>query len=273
MRYSWVYDPASPRYFLEQAVRIAPNSSVGSITDVTAQTMLETQLLQAQKLDALGQLTGGVAHDFNNLLAAIMGGLELLGRRLDDNAGAHEIIAHMRQAAQQGETLVKSLLSFARKQPLLPTAVDPAELEEAVLPLAKHALGNAHKIEWKTECGEHQFYVDRSQLTLALLNLIINARDAMPDGGAVKVRIEQAATGTDPRLRIAICDEGTGIPEHIIDKITEPFFTTKPAGKGTGLGLSAVAGFVEQSGGTLNFKTPAGGGTCVEIVLPTAQPN
>jgi signal transduction histidine kinase len=275
VRYSWAFDPASPRYFLEQAVCIGPDTWVGSITDVTTQSTLESQLLQAQKLDALGQLTGGVAHDFNNLLAAILGGLEMLVRRVGDNAPAQEIIGQMRQAAQEGVGLVKSLLSFARKQPLMPTAVDPAELQAIVLPLAKHALGNTHTIEWETNCGECEFYVDRSQLTLALLNLIINARDAMADGGVVKVTVDrdESAERTEPSLRISIRDHGTGIPEQIINKITEPFFTTKPAGKGTGLGLSAVSGFVEQSGGTLSFKVPESGGTCVEMTLPTARPS
>lgn len=273
VRYRWAADSASTRYFLEQAVRISDDTWVGSITDVTAQSVLEGQLLQAQKLDALGQLTGGVAHDFNNLLAAILGGLELLGRRVPMNEQAEQIVGQMRQAANQGVTLVKSLLSFARKQPLLPTAIDPDELRQSVLPLAEHALGDAFRIEWRADCGDCQLFADPSQLTLAILNLIINARDAMPDGGVVDVEIaipEPAAESTD-RLRVAVRDRGTGIPDEIAKKITEPFFTTKPAGKGTGLGLSMVAGFVEQSGGTLSFESPADGGTSVEILLPTAQ--
>ncbi|MFA9199887.1 MAG: response regulator [Cypionkella sp.] len=273
VRYRWAADSTSTRYFLEQAVRIGEDTWVGSITDVTEQSVLESQLLQAQKLDALGQLTGGVAHDFNNLLAAILGGLELLGRRVKLNEQGEQIVAQMRHAAQQGVTLVKSLLSFARKQPLLPLAVHPDDLRQSVLPLAEHALGRNYRIEWRAEGGDCEFYADPSQLTLAILNLIINARDAMPDGGTVEVEVALAArddTASD-RLRIAVRDHGTGIPDAIIEKVTEPFFTTKPAGKGTGLGLSMVSGFVEQSGGTLTFQRPPDGGTRVEIVLPTAQ--
>ncbi len=278
IRYRWALDSASPRYFLEQAVRVGGDTWVGSITDVTAQSVLESQLLQAQKLDALGQLTGGVAHDFNNLLAAILGGLELLDRRVQMNEQGQQIVAQMRQAADQGVTLVKSLLSFARKQPLIPLAIDPDELKTSVLPLAEHALGVSYTIEWSADCGDCRFYADPSQLTLAVLNLMINARDAMPDGGIVAVEIGQAETGTEPSsdpaamLRIAIRDSGPGIPPEIASKITEPFFTTKPPGKGTGLGLSMVAGFIKQSGGELTFTTPADGGTCVEILLPTASP-
>ncbi len=273
VRYRWAADASSTRYFLEQAVRVGEDTWVGSITDVTEQSVLESQLLQAQKLDALGQLTGGVAHDFNNLLAAILGGLELLSRRVPMNEQAEQIVAQMRQAANQGVTLVKSLLSFARKQALLPVPVHPDELRQSVLPLAEHALGRDYRIEWQADCGDCEFYADPSQLTLAILNLIINARDAMPDGGTVEVDIALPPTEgpAADRLRIAVRDHGTGIPEEIAKKITEPFFTTKPAGKGTGLGLSMVAGFVEQSGGTLSFHRPPDGGTLVEIVLPTAQ--
>ena len=272
VRYSWAFDPASPRYFLEQAVCVAPGSWVGSITDVTAQSTLESQLLQAQKLDALGQLTGGVAHDFNNLLAAIIGGLELLGRRVGGNEAAGQIIEQMREASKQGVSLVQSLLAFARKQPLLPTAVSPGELEQTVLPLARHALGDSYSLEWQSDCGDCQFYADKAQLTMAILNLVINARDAMPDGGRVEISVTvDSLVKPAPALRLAIRDHGTGIPDELIAKVTEPFFTTKPLGKGTGLGLSAVAGFVDQSGGTLSIVNHRDGGTCVEITLPMAS--
>jgi signal transduction histidine kinase len=273
VRYSWAFDPSSPRYFLEQAVCVAPGSWVGSITDVTTQSTLESQLLQAQKLDALGQLTGGVAHDFNNLLAAIMGGLEMLGRRVGGNEAAGQIIEQMREASKQGVSLVQSLLAFARKQPLIPTAVSPDELEATVLPLARHALGNSYNLEWRSDCCGCRFYADKAQLTMAVLNLVINARDAMPDGGRVEISITvDSLDKPTPALRLAIRDHGTGIPEELIAKVTEPFFTTKPLGKGTGLGLSAVVGFVDQSGGKLSISNHRDGGTCVEIILPTASP-
>ena len=155
-------------------------------------------------------------------------------------------------------------------------AIDPEELKASVLPLAEHALGAPYTIDWSADCGDCRFYADRSQLTLAVLNLMINARDAMPEGGvvAVEVGLPEAGVGTEPpdMMRIAIRDSGPGIPPEIASKITEPFFTTKPPGKGTGLGLSMVAGFIKQSGGELTFSTPDSGGTCVEILLPTAAP-
>ena len=272
--YRWAVGEGSPLHLLEHAVRVDGDAWVGSITDVTAQRQLEDQLLQTQKLDALGQLTGGVAHDFNNLLAAMLGGIELLQRRLELAEPERQILDQMRHAADQGVALVRSLLAFARKQPLRPSIVDPDELFRSVAGLVEHTMGRAIRIDWKVSAGHLRLYVDNAQLTLALVNLLINARDAMPDGGTIEVTIDECGPDTVGKelLCITVRDQGAGIPPDIIAKVTEPFFTTKPAGKGTGLGLSMVAGFAEQSGGSLDISSPSEGGTCVQIRLPAVGP-
>jgi signal transduction histidine kinase len=270
VRYRWATSEGSPLHFLEQAVRIDQNSWVGSITDVTAQSTLEDQLLQAQKLDALGHLTGGVAHDFNNLLAALLGGIELLRRRGNLPETDLRVLDQMRHAADQGVALVKSLLAFARKQPLSPGVVEPEDIVRTVAGLAEHALDDGIRVEWKLAPNNCHFYADASQLTLALFNLLINARDAMAGGGTIRVEIDHHRTegAEGEQLRIAVRDEGAGIPPEVLAKVTEPFFTTKAAGKGTGLGLSMVAGFVEQSGGKLAIRSRLQEGTTVEMFLP-----
>ena len=272
--YRWAVGDGSPLHLLEQAVRVDEDAWIGSITDITAQRQLEDQLLQTQKLDALGQLTGGVAHDFNNLLAAMLGGIELLQRRVELAEPERQILDQMRHAADQGVALVRSLLAFARKQPLRPSIIDPDELFRSVAGLVEHTMGRAIRIEWKVAANGRKLYADSAQLTLALVNLLINARDAMPDGGTIEAVIEECRTPADgtEMLCIAVRDEGSGIPPEIAAKVTEPFFTTKPAGKGTGLGLSMVAGFVEQSGGTLDISSRPEGGTSVEIRLPAVAP-
>jgi signal transduction histidine kinase len=270
VRYRWATGEGSPLHFLEQAVRIDQNAWVGSITDVTAQSALEDQLLQAQKLDALGHLTGGVAHDFNNLLAAMLGGIELLRRRRNLAEADLRVLDQMRHAADQGVALVKSLLAFARKQPLSPSVVDPREIARTVGGLAEHAMGDGISVQWQLNCNGCHFFADASQLTLALFNLLINARDATATGGTIKVGIDHQQPGgaEAEQLRITVRDRGAGIPPEVLAKVTEPFFTTKPAGKGTGLGLSMVAGFVEQSGGKLAIRSRLGEGTIVELFLP-----
>ncbi|WP_195908385.1 ATP-binding protein [Novosphingobium sp. Gsoil 351] len=273
VRYRWATADGPPLYLLEQAVRVDDRAWVGSITDVTAQSLLENQLLQAQKLDALGQLTGGVAHDFNNLLAAVLGGIQLLARRTNLDQSQQAILDQMREAVDQGIALVKSLLAFARKQPLSPTSIDPETLRKSVMGLVDHALDTTFPVDWTVTAEDHAFFADPSQLTLVLLNLIINARDAMPGGGTISIVIDrpsEPSTSADG-LRIVVADEGPGIPAEILDKVTEPFFTTKPPGKGTGLGLSMAAGFAEQSGGKLLISAPPNGGTRVEIKLPARR--
>ena len=276
IHYRWRGSEGHYLHLHDQAVLLRgrngdPVEFAGSFFDISERRELENQLLQAQKMDAIGQLTGGVAHDFNNLLASMLGGIHLLQRRLELTDRDQLIVDQMRHAAEQGAELVRRMMAFARKQDLTPSSVDPAELCKSVAGLVTPTLGGRVKVEWDCPELDRYLFVDKSQLELALVNLIINARDAMPAGGLVKVSIrEEGAAEEDKRMiRILVADEGEGIPANIIDRVTEPFFTTKEAGKGTGLGLSMVAGFVEQSGGRFSVESEAGTGTSIEILLPS----
>jgi len=284
IEYRWQCADGSFKHFHDQAVLVKDGEDgttefAGTLTDVSEQRMLESRLLQAQKMDAIGQLTGGIAHDFNNLLSAVLGGLHLLERRVPLEERDQLIIDQMRHAAEQGAELVRRMMAFARKQELSPTSVDPQSLCNSVAGLVEHALAGAIEVDWACAKQVDNLFVDRPQLELALVNLILNARDAMPAGGRINVAIDEreADLGTDQFtgrfIRIRVSDEGQGISDDIIDRITEPFFTTKESGKGTGLGLSMVAGFVQQSGGRLQINSPPGKGTTVEMILPsTRQP-
>lgn len=273
--YRWLRTDGTTTHVIDQCVRSSESEGtwVGTLVDVTTQRALEEQLVQARKAEALGQLTGGVAHDFNNLLAAVLGGLRLLETRVELGEREQKIFEHMRHAAESGAELVRRLMAFARKQELAPTSVDPRKLCKSVAGLVEHTLGGLVTVEWDVPEKSPHLFVDQAQLELALVNLLINARDAMPDGGKIAVAIDQTELPDDagePRefVRIRVSDEGGGIPPELIERVTEPFFTTKAAGKGTGLGLSMVAGFVEQSGGLFRIRSEAGQGTEVEIILP-----
>ncbi len=242
---------------------------IGTILDVTQQKSLEAQLVHAGKLDALGRLTGGVAHDFNNLLAAILGGIHVLDRRVEMGEREQRVVKEMRHAAEQGADLVRRMMAFSRQQDLTPTSVDPSSLCESVAGLVNHALGGTVVINWRCHKSPLNLYVDRGQLELALMNLIINARDSMPDGGDIDVSIEPETQGNTLRVRVA--DHGVGIPAEILSRVTEPFFTTKESGKGTGLGLSMVAGFAQQSGGRLEIDSTPGKGTRIDLILPATE--
>ncbi len=275
VHYRWRCAEGDYIHLHDQAVLIrsrdgSPVEFAGSFFDISERRELENQLLQAQKMDAIGQLTGGVAHDFNNLLASVLGGLHLLQRRINLSERDRLIVDQMRHAAEQGAELVRRMMAFARKQDLSPTSVDPQWLCESVAGLVAPTLGGRVRVEWQCPETERFLYVDRSQLELALVNLIINARDAMPEGGTVQVAIGEMSgeAGQPPEIRIHVRDQGSGIAPQIMDRVTEPFFTTKEAGKGTGLGLSMVAGFVEQSGGRFTLTSDASG-TSVEMILPS----
>jgi signal transduction histidine kinase len=282
--YRWHGEDGEVRHFFEQCVRVADDHGeqrwAGTLLDVTTQKRLEEQLVQAGKMEAIGQLTGGVAHDFNNLLAAVLGGIHVLERRLTLGDREQMIIDQMRHAAEHGAELVRRMMAFARKQDLSPTSVDPTSLCDSVAGLVEHTLGGTISIDWQCPDTTSNLFVDKSQLELALLNLILNARDAMPDGGKVTVAISELDDRRDdpslpegPYLGIRVVDSGSGIAQADIEKITEPFYTTKEAGKGTGLGLSMVLGFVQQSGGRLLVSSDVGQGTTIEMILPsTPQP-
>jgi PAS domain S-box-containing protein len=283
IEYRWQCAGGTYKHFLDQAVLLRdadgkPVEFAGTLTDVTDQRSLESQLVQAQKMDAIGKLTGGIAHDFNNLLAAVIGGLGLLERRAELSDEQQRVLGMTKRAAEQGSELVRRLLAFARRQRLEPHPVELASLQGAVLDLLTHTLGGLVNVEWRLEDGIWAVFADQAQLELALVNLIINARDAMPDGGTVTTLAEnRLLTDEDvPGLsageyvRLAVQDIGTGISPDLIEKVMEPFFTTKEVGKGSGLGLSMVYGFAKQSNGAFRIESKCGRGTTAELWLPRA---
>lgn len=283
VEYRWQCQDGTYRHFLDQAVLLKdtegkPAEFAGTLTDVTDRRSLESQLIQAQKMDAIGKLTGGIAHDFNNLLAAVIGGVGLLEKRAVLEDEERKILGMTKRAAEQGSELVRRLLAFARRQKLEPHAVPIGTLREAVSDLLTHTLGGLVQIEWQVEEGAWDAFADQAQLELAIVNLIINARDAMPAGGTVTVTIENRSAGrhrpatlaSDDHVLIAIHDTGTGIAPENLERVMDPFFTTKDIGKGSGLGLSMVYGFAQQSNGAFRIESQLGKGTCAELWLPRA---
>jgi PAS domain S-box-containing protein len=234
---------------------------------------------QSQKLDAIGKLTGGVAHDFNNLLAVVIGSLDLARRRLEEGGDITRFIDNARTAAERGATLTQRMLAFARRQDLTLQSVDLATLVESMADLMDRTLGAGVTIETDVPMHLPPVHADPGQLELALLNLTVNARDAMPDGGTIAItgRTEMLAEdnplGLPPAtyVRLAVTDEGHGMDDATLARAIEPFFTTKGVGKGTGLGLSMVQGLAEQSGGRLSLSSAASGGTTAELWLPIAD--
>jgi PAS domain S-box-containing protein len=284
IEYRWQCADGTYKHFLDQAVLLKdgdgrPVEFAGTLTDISEQRSLESQLIHAQKMDAIGQLTGGIAHDFNNLLAAVIGGLSLLEKRAQLVDEQRDILAMTKRAAEQGSELVRRLLAFARRQKLEPHAVEIDALREAVSGLLAHTLGGLVNIDWQVEDGAWSAFADPAQLELALVNLIINARDAMPDGGTLTVTVanvelkqadEIPGLPAGDHVRIEVADEGIGIAPEDLKKVTEPFFTTKEIGKGSGLGLSMVYGFATQSNGAFRIDSELDRGTTAELWLPRA---
>jgi signal transduction histidine kinase len=247
--------------------------------------MALAQLFEAQKIDTIGQLTGGVAHDFNNLLMAVLGSLELLKKRLaPDDARSHRLLDNAVQGAERGAALTQRLLAFARRQELKPETVDVLNLVSGMEDLLCRALGPAVMLGKHLPAGLPPVRVDANQLELAILNLAVNARDAMPLGGSLSILgSEQLITlgngdGAAPRelppapyVRIEVVDTGLGMDEATLARATEPFFTTKGPGKGTGLGLSMVQGLAVQSGGAMTVTSEPGKGTTIALWLPRAE--
>jgi signal transduction histidine kinase len=266
------------RHVLDQSARLDDGLSnfAGTLLDISERKALEGQLLQAQKMDALGKLTGGIAHDFNNLLAAVISGVTLLEKRVELAEPDRKITQMTLRAAEQGAELIKRLLAFSRTQRLEPSAIDLTQLSANVRELLAHMLGGRVRLDWQTPPVDWAPYADPSQLELAVMNLVINARDAMPDGGVVRVVTSARSVGGHNEHGLAagdyvvltVADEGHGMADDVLEKVMEPFFTTKEIGKGTGLGLSMVYGFAVQSGGALDIESTVGVGTSVHIWLP-----
>jgi len=283
IEYRWQCADGGFKHFLDQAVLLKdgegrPVEFAGTITDVSDQRSLESQLIQAQKMDAIGKLTGGIAHDFNNLLAAVIGGLGLLEKRAELSDDQRRILTMTKRAAEQGSELVKRLLAFARRQTLEPKPIDLAALQDAVWDLLTHTLGGLVNIEWRASDDVWNAFADQAQLELALVNLIINARDAMPAGGTVTISAENreledgnwAELEPGEYVQLSVSDTGTGMSAEVLEKVLEPFFTTKELGKGSGLGLSMVYGFAKQSNGAFRIRSKVGSGTTAELWLPRA---
>jgi signal transduction histidine kinase/ActR/RegA family two-component response regulator len=250
------------------------------VVEIKEREKAEDALRQAQKMEAVGQLTGGIAHDFNNMLAVIVGNLSLLLRRAAQ--GKDDLTKYAEGAlegASRGARLTQQLLAFSRQQPLTPVALDPNKLLSGMSELLRRALGEHIRFETVIAGGIWTIHADKTQLETAILNLAVNARDAMPDGGTLTIETSnayidhtfeggQGAPTPGQYVVIAVTDTGTGMPPEVTAKAFDPFFTTKPVGQGTGLGLSQVYGFVRQSRGQVKIYSEVGHGTTVKLYLP-----
>ena len=235
---------------------------------------MHQQLAESQKLDALGQLTGGVAHDFNNLLMIISGSLHTLKKAVGHDPKYQRALSAIEGATKRGASLTSQLLTFARRQSVNPQAVDVAERIDAVREVLDAAVGSAVKLQFEVDRGVWPVMVNVAEFETALVNLVINARDAMAGGGVITISAHNDTPDGEARTQyvaISVEDTGTGIAPDILGKIFDPFFTTKPIGKGTGLGLSQVHGFAHQAGGTVKVASELGKGTRITILLPRKE--
>jgi len=272
----WVHVKGRTQYANERPVRIS-----GVVSDVTERRLVQQQLHQAQKMEAIGQLTGGMAHDFNNLLMVIGGNIDLLENRLGQDSRSVRYLAAARQGVERGATLNQQLLAFARRQDLDVQAVCVDELLATFGGLVRRAVGEAVTVKVKAPAERWLCKTDPHQFETAILNLAINARDAMPDGGSLTLSTEQRVVDAHVAalhgvvagsyVVAVVTDTGVGIAAEALGRVFEPFFTTKDVGKGTGLGLSQVYGFAKQSGGFVVVESEIGTGTSFQIYLPATE--
>jgi hypothetical protein len=250
-----------------------PPVLAGIMVDIGQRKETEAQLHQAMKMEAIGQLTGGIAHDFNNLLTVILGNSGLLLEAVGDNAELTELLESIHHAGRSGAELTRRLLAFARQQPLQVREIDLGKYLHEAASLSRQPLGPGITLDFAIEDDLPSVRIDPSQLSTAVLNLVINARDAMPDGGTITITAERVkspiAAHDGTFVRLAVADSGTGMSPETAARAIEPFFTTKEVGKGTGLGLSMVYGFVRQSGGQIAIDSKPGRGTTINICLPS----
>ncbi|WP_223513115.1 PAS domain-containing sensor histidine kinase [Pseudomonas sp. GL-B-19] len=262
----------------ESLLRFTRNLEQRVADEVEARLAAEEQLRQSQKLEAIGGLTGGVAHDFNNLLQVIAGNLHLLARHEPDNANVQRRVSASIAAVERGAKLSSQLLAFARRQPLSPAVCNPKQVFEGLAEILQRALGETLQIKVNAPDEPWHIFVDRNQLENAILNLAINARDAMKGEGTIGLSAEHitldqrfcAGKGivAGDYVCVAVADSGVGMPPQVLAQAFEPFFTTKADGQGTGLGLSMVFGFVKQSGGHIEISSTEGHGTRVQLYFP-----
>ncbi len=252
---------------------------IGSVSDITAQLEMQDQLIQSQKMEAVGQLTGGIAHDFNNLLYVITANIDALREQKDLEDESVEYLDLIGKASERAADLIRRLLVFSRQQPLIPDHIDVNDMVVQIIKLLRRTLGQQITIESALSNESLGVNIDRPQFESALVNLCINARDAMPKGGQITIETKAAMLGYSHAANnpdaipgnyvlVAVSDTGVGIPPEVVDKVFEPFFTTKGVGKGTGLGLSMVYGFIKQSNGHIKIDSELGKGTTVSIYLP-----
>jgi len=238
---------------------------------------MQRQLAESQKLDALGQLTGGVAHDFNNLLMVISGSIHTLKKAVGDDVKLRRAVTAIENATKRGAALTSQLLTFARRQSVNPQPIDIPERIAAVREVLDTGIGGTVKLQLDIDRAIWPVTVDVTELETALVNLVINARDAMPRDGTITIGAHNVAIPEEPDageyVAVSVADTGTGIAPDLLSKIFDPFFTTKPVGKGTGLGLSQVHGFAHQAGGTVKVESELGKGTTVTILLPRDRIN
>lgn len=250
--------------------------------DITERKVAEERLRQAEKMEAVGQLTGGVAHDFNNLLAIILGNLELLDEKLSDRPDLQDLVHRSLAAVDRGATCIHRLLAFSRRQPLQPKPIDLNKLVAGMTDLLRRTLGENIQVKTVLTGDLAQTVIDPNQFENALLNLALNARDAMPKGGTLTLEtanrwLDQDYTAAHqdvkpgPYIMLAVSDTGTGMAREVLEHAFEPFFTTKEVSKGSGLGLSMVYGLVKQSGGHIHLYSEVGKGTTIRIYLPRVE--
>jgi PAS domain S-box-containing protein len=251
----------------------------GIVRDITRRKDIEAQLIQAQKMDAIGRLAGGVAHDFNNLLTAIGGYAEMVGSSLEQADARQAHVAGIRQAVDHAASLTRQLLAFSRSQELSPTVVDLSQVVTSLTPMLKRLLGERIELVVRPTEEPCRVMADRSQLQAILVNLAVNARDAMADGGTLSIetatveldeayRLQHAAVAPGQYAMLVVSDNGIGMDDATLAHVFEPFYTTKPAGSGTGLGLATVYGTVKQSGGSIFVYSEPGHGTTFKVYLP-----
>jgi signal transduction histidine kinase/ActR/RegA family two-component response regulator len=279
-----VEDEAERSEALEQAVRERTQelweANQALKAEAEERQAAEAQLRQVQKMEAVGQLTGGIAHDFNNMLAVVVGGIDLGLRRL--NGPRREVMTHLNNAmegATRAAALTRRLLSFARSEPLLPERVDSKELIGGMSDLLDRTLGERIRVQVRIAADTWPIYVDPHQLENAIVNLAVNARDAMDGQGVMRVTAANAKLAANEvgdirpgeYVKISVSDTGCGMTPDVLERAFEPFFTTKPVGKGTGLGLSQIFGFAHQSGGEVGIESEVGKGTTVSIFLPRTE--
>jgi signal transduction histidine kinase len=270
--YRWLCADGEYRTFLDQGVWVLDEESgegriLGTLLDVTDRRKLEEDLAQARKMEAVGQLTGGVAHDFNNLLTVVLGNADILLRRHADQPALVRHLGAIRQATERGQALTRQLLAFSRRQKLNPQPTDLNRLVEAFTPLLQQAVGEGVSIKTRLATTPLCSEIDAMHLESALLNLAVNARDAMGGSGLLQIAVDRDPVRPEVAT-ISVEDTGPGLSPDIAEKVFEPFFTTKEVGKGSGLGLSQVYGFVQQSGGAIRVESEPGRGARFVIDLP-----